>query len=138
MKNFTFLALTALSLTLVACGNKDGGSSGNKYSSSNPYKVYNEGGWISATEPKVKLDSKFYTISAQSFQVVNQGFYAAQQAQIQPKLVDGVSMFKSKISFTMGVAYQQQGYQLPQQQQGQLLPGTVGFINISSIQLVNP
>lgn len=137
MKNFTFLALTALTLTLVACGNKDGGSSGNKYSSSNPYKVYNDTGWLDAAQPRVKIDSKYYTISQQSYQVVNQAFYAAQQASIQSRNVDGSNMFKAKLSFTVGQSYQQTGYYQPQQQ-GQLLSGTTNFINISSAQIVNP
>lgn len=139
MKNFTFLVLTALALTLVACGNKESSGGGNKYSSSNPYKVYNEGGWVDAQQPRVKLDSKYYTISQQSYQVVNQAFYTAQQAGIPSKNVDGVNMFKSKLTFTIGQGYQQPGYQVPfPQQQGQLLSGTVGFINISSMQIVNP
>jgi len=127
MKNLGFLFLvSALALTLVACGNKDGGN--NSGSSSNPFsvgangvpKIETRSGYLDVSQPIAQVGNVRYQIPQTSYQVIGLAFQRAQAVQppIQPVLINGVYKYKAKITGSIAPQYgmQQGGIQSGVQQ----------------------
>lgn len=129
MKNISFLVFVVMTFFLVACGNEKKESSTQRFSSS----YSSAEALINAQQPLIEVGGTTYQISQQSYQVINQAVYMAQQQGIQPVMLNGASKYRANVTAALEVsgAYQggynqQSGYQGGYQQ-----PTASNILNIT-------
>lgn len=99
MKLITIFALVLMTISITSCGGKDGGGgNGKSISQLQAGQAYTKKGYYNTQTQALEIDGVTYPPSQAYSQVMNQAIQAAQAANIQPVMVDGVYKFRAQIS----------------------------------------